>query len=412
MARVPREVGVGISRTGRWLTAAAASLLALGLTLPAQSEPEGTVYGMGEPTAIPDSYLVVLTDQQPRAGVSALAGQLLDRHGGAVRRTFTGIGGFSATMSEQQARELAADPGVARVEQNRTLSIQPMSAAGTQENPPAWGIDRIDQQDLPLDAKYTYPADGSGVNAYIIDTGLRTTHSTFGGRAHSGWDFVDNDADASDGHGHGTHVAGTIGGAEYGVAKNVTLWGVRVLDDKGSGSTEQVVAGIDWVTKNAQKPAVANMSLGGTADPLLDDAVRRSIAAGITYAIAAGNGNAFGQQQNACAGSPSRVAEAITVSATDKTDKKAKWANYGTCVDIFAPGVDITSSWGTSDTGTKTISGTSMATPHVAGAAAIYLGQHPGATPQQARDGLVNAASSGKVTSPGTGTPNKLLYVG
>ncbi len=279
-----------------------------------------------------------------------------------------------------------------------------------QQNPASWGLDRIDQRQLPLDDAYSYDRAGAGVTAYIIDTGVRVTHDDFGGRARSGYDFVDDDANADDCHGHGTHVGGTVAGSQYGVAKGADVVGVRVLNCQGSGSTSQVVSGIDWVTENAVKPAVANMSLGGGVDGVLDDAVRRSIDSGVSYAIAAGNGNILGWPQDACNYSPARVPEAITVGATDRDDQRASFSNYGTCLDVFAPGVDITSAWIGSDSDTNTISGTSMATPHVAGVAALYLEGNPSATPAQVRDAVVNNATSDVVGDPRAGSPNKLLY--
>jgi hypothetical protein len=279
----------------------------------------------------------------------------------------------------------------------------------TQANPP-WGLDRIDQRALPLSASYTYPNTAPNVHAYIIDTGIRFSHSQFGGRAASGFDAVDGGS-ADDCNGHGTHVAGTVGGSTYGVAKQVSLVGVRVLNCQGSGTNAQVVGGIDWVTANAVKPAVANMSLGGGANTAIDNAVSGSISSGVTYAIAAGNGDIFGNRQNACNYSPARVAAAITVGATQSNDAAASFSNYGTCVDILAPGVSILSSWYTNDTATNTISGTSMATPHVAGAAALVLSANPGWSNLQVRDYLVNNATPNVVTNPGTGTPNRLLYV-
>jgi len=315
------------------------------------------------------------------------------------------VRGFATTMSESNARRLAADTSVDYVQQNQTHTV-----TATQTNPPSWGLDRIEQRNLPLDNSYTYPTTASAVHAYVIDTGVRFTHSTFGGRATSGRDTIDNDDDATDCHGHGTHVAGTVGGTEYGVAKGAQIVGVRVLNCAGSGTTAQVVAGIDWVTANAIKPAVANMSLGGGRDTVLDNATANSIASGITYSVSAGNGNVIGVGQPACNYSPARVATAITVGATDITDRRASFSNYGTCVDIFAPGVDITSSWNGSDTDTETISGTSMSAPHVAGAAAMVLAFKPTYTPLQVRNALVNRATNGVVINPGTGSPNKLLY--
>jgi subtilisin family serine protease len=309
-------------------------------------------------------------------------------------------------MTARQARRMAADPAVAYVQPNVVHR-----ASDTQANPPSYGLDRIDQRNRPLSASYTYSTTASGVHAYIIDTGSRTGHQDFGGRAFSGFDAVDG-GPADDCNGHGTHVAGTVGGTAHGVAKGVQLVAVRVLNCQGSGTTAQVVAGIDWVTANAAKPAVANMSLGGGADTALDNAVRASIGSGVSYAIAAGNG-LFGLfPLDACTQSPARVAEAVTVSATDSSDRKPSWANRGTCVDVFAPGISITSSWSTSDTATNTISGTSMATPHVAGAAALYLATHPAATPAQVSSAITGNATAGVVVSPGSGSPNRLLYTG
>ena len=284
-----------------------------------------------------------------------------------------------------------------------------MSLSTTQTNA-TWGLDRIDQRSRPLSTTYTYFNTGAGVRAYIIDTGIRFSHSQFGGRASSGFDAVDGGS-ADDCHGHGTHVAGTVGGSTYGVAKGVSLIGVRVLNCSGSGTNSGVIAGVNWVTGNHQagQPAVANMSLGGGASSALDTAVRNSIADGVSYAVAAGNGNALGIAQNACNSSPARVAEAMTISATDSSDRKASWANYGNCVDWFAPGVSITSAWYNSNTATRTISGTSMATPHTAGVAALYLQSNPSATASSVRTALFNLTTKGIVTSSST-TNNHLLF--
>ncbi|MEO6086109.1 MAG: S8 family peptidase, partial [Umezawaea sp.] len=298
---------------------------------------------------------------------------------------------------------LAADPAVASVSQDAEVRV-----VDTQPNPPSWGLDRIDQRDLPLNASFTYPTTAANVRAYIIDTGIRTTHSTFGGRAT--WGFNAVDGDNTDCNGHGTHVAGTVGGAQYGVAKGVQLVAVKVLDCAGSGTFAGVISGVDWVTGNAVKPAVANMSLGGTASAAtapLEAAVRASIASGVTYAVASGNSNA-----NACTFSPALVAEAITVNASDTTDRRASFSNYGTCTDLFAPGVNITSSWNTSDSATNTISGTSMASPHTAGVAAAYLATHPGAAPAAVQSALIADSTPGKITDPGPGSPNRLLFLG
>lgn len=346
-------------------------------------------------TAVQNSWIVVLKDGTTRAADLGVTPNHTYR---------SALTGFSASMSGAKAAELSADPRVAYVQQNATVRINETQPNAT------WGIDRIDQRNLPLSKTYTYNTTASNVTAYIIDTGIRTSHSEFGGRASVGTDTVGGGQNGQDCNGHGTHVAGTVGGKTYGVAKGVKLVAVRVLDCQGSGTTAGVIAGIDWVTANAKKPAVANMSLGGSADAALDNAVKKSIGSGVSYAIAAGNGNFLGLPANACNYSPARVPEAITVGATDNTDRRASFSNYGTCLDLFAPGVNITSSWKDSDTATNTISGTSMATPHTAGAAALYLATHATASPVQVRDALVNGATSGKVQDPRTGSPNKLLY--
>ncbi|MER5466405.1 S8 family peptidase [Streptomyces sp. NPDC002668] len=346
-------------------------------------------------TAVQNSWIVVLKDGTTRAADLGVTPNHTYR---------SALTGFSASMSGAKAAKLSADPRVAYVQQNATVRINETQPNAT------WGIDRIDQRNLPLSKTYTYNTTASNVTAYIIDTGIRTSHSEFGGRASIGTDTVGGGQNGQDCNGHGTHVAGTVGGKTYGVAKGVKLVAVRVLDCQGSGTTAGVIAGIDWVTANAKKPAVANMSLGGSADAALDNAVKKSIGSGVSYAIAAGNGNFLGLPANACNYSPARVPEAITVGATDNTDRRASFSNYGTCLDLFAPGVNITSSWKDSDTATNTISGTSMATPHTAGAAALYLATHATASPVQVRDALVNGATSGKVQDPRTGSPNKLLY--
>ncbi|ATL86192.1 MULTISPECIES: S8 family peptidase [Streptomyces] len=364
---------------------------------------EGTVYGTQAENAVDGSYIVML-----KGGKSVKAASegkdLAEQYGGKLRRTYdSAINGFSASgLTDTEAKRLAADPSVAKVVQNHRYTIK-----GTQENPPSWGLDRIDQEDTEGDKAYNYPdSAGEGVTAYVIDTGVRTSHKDFEDRATSGFDAVDNDDDADDGNGHGTHVAGTIAGAEHGVAKKAKIVAVRVLDDQGSGTTEQVVAGIDWVTENHEGPSVANMSLGGTPDEALDAAVQKAIDSGVTFGVAAGNESA-----DASGSSPARVEDAITVASSTDQDEQSDFSNYGSVVDIYAPGSDITSDWNTGDDATNTISGTSMATPHVVGAAAVYLSGHQDAKPADVSKALTDGATADKISNPGEDTPNKLLKV-
>ncbi len=357
-------------------------------------------------------YIVVLKDDVASSG--AVADQHKGRHGARLKHVYRhALKGYAARIPAHKVDEVRADSRVAYVEPDGEAK-----ALQTTQSNAIWGLDRVDARS-GLNGTFTYSNTGAGVDAYIIDTGIRMTHAELGGRAVDGRDTVENDNTAQDCNGHGTHVAGTTGGSTYGVAKSVKLVGVRVLNCEGSGTWSGVIAGIDWVTEdhkqkeaadpNAPAPAVANMSLGGGASTAVDDAVRRSIGSGVSYAIAAGNGNLAGVHQDACKSSPARVAEAMTISATDKTDRKASWANYGKCVDWFAPGVGITSAWHTGDGDLNTISGTSMATPHTAGVAALALQATPSATPQQVRDEVYARTTRGIVTSSKTAN-NHLLY--
>lgn len=310
------------------------------------------------------------------------------------------LNGFTVGMSAAQAKKLAQDPDVALVEEDGYVMIN------TVQSNPVWNLDRIDQPLLPLNAQYGYSVNGKGVNAYVIDTGINIDHADFAGRAVHGYSALSSAGglpDYADCNGHGTHVAGSLGGSNYGVAKGVKLVNVRVLNCKGSGTISAVISGINWVTQNRVLPAVANMSLGGGHSSAMDLALQNSIASGVTYAVAAGNEN-----QPACNTSPADVPEAVTVGATDKTDKRASFSNYGSCVDLFAPGVSIASDWITGAASSMTLSGTSMASPHVAGAAALYLASYPGSTPAQVATALTSKAS-GVVSSAGTGSPNLLL---
>ncbi|MEV6424282.1 S8 family peptidase [Streptomyces sp. NPDC051662] len=392
------------TRIAAAITAAAAAAAMTALAVPAQAAPAvGTVVGADAKDAVQGSYIVTLKETAGLKSASAAGRSVVSEYGGTVKRTYTAaLNGYAAELSPAQARRLAADPAVDQVFQDREVH-----ALATQTNPPSWGLDRIDQAALPLNNSFTYPdSAGEGSTVYVIDTGVRITHQDIAGRATNGYDAVDNDNTAQDGNGHGTHVAANAAGTAYGVAKKARIVAVRVLNNAGSGTTAQVVAGIDWVTNNHGPRSVANVSLGGGANAAIDTAVQNSINSGVTYAIAAGNSGANAQNY-----SPARVADAITVGATTSTDARASYSNFGARVDLFAPGSAITSAWNTSDTATSSISGTSMATPHVAGAAAVYLAGHPTATPAQVATALVNGATNGVVTNPGTGSPNKLLRI-
>jgi subtilisin family serine protease len=374
----------------------------------------GSIGQVNEP--VPDQYIVTLRTDDA-AAVPAVADALAGHHDGQVLDVYqSALHGFSVHMDESDAAALAADPAVASVEEDGYVH-----ATTVQSPAPSWGIDRVDERNFPLDSQYSYAASGANVHAYVIDTGIVTSHADFGGRASVGIDEIGGGACATspiDESGHGTHVAGTIGGATYGVAKSVSLVSVRVLNCSGSGTNGSVIAGVDWVTDNAIKPAVANMSLGGSSSSTIDDAIRASIASGVTYVVAAGNAN-----KDACTTSPADVTQAITVGATgiypvpappasSASDGRSSFSNWGPCLDLFAPGAGIKSDWDTSTTATNVISGTSMAAPHVTGAAALFLSRNPDATPDDVAAAILGNASTGKVTGGGSGSPDRLLYTG
>jgi aqualysin 1 len=275
---------------------------------------------------------------------------------------------------------------------------------GTQSSA-VWNLDRLDQRALPLDTTFSYGVTGAGVTVYVVDTGIRSTHAEFGGRVRPGFTVFTDAYGTEDCHGHGTHVAGTVGGATYGVARDVALVPVRVMSCSGSGSVSSIIAGLDWIAAHRSGPTVVNMSLGGGASNALDTAVRNLIAGGVTVAVAAGNANA-----DACSYSPARVGEAITTGATTSSDARASYSNYGACVNVFAPGSSVRAATNTSDTSSGTKSGTSMASPHAAGVAALLLQTAPSATPAQVFTMLRDAATSGRLTGLGAGSPNLLLY--
>jgi subtilisin family serine protease len=354
---------------------------------------------------VPNQYIIQFVDSVTRGDVPDLADQLvLEQGGGEVMQVYRyAIKGFAARIPARAALAIAHNPRVALVEEDSVVS-----ANATQLNPPSWGLDRIDQHALPLNNKINYDSNGGGVHVYVIDTGILTSHVDFGGRASVAIDVLGDGHNGIDCNGHGTHVSGIIGGTTYGVAKNVQLFAVRVLDCTGQGTSSTVTSGVDWVTGHAIHPAIANMSLGGPKSTSEDDAVRNSIASGVTYTIAAGNVVPNGQ--DASNFSPSDVSTAIVVGATDISDARASFSNFGSVLSTFAPGVNITSDWIGSNTATQTESGTSMAAPHVAGLASLYLQGFPTATPATVQGIIVSNSTGGVVSNPGTGSPNLLGF--
>ena len=393
----------GQSTRGRFAEAPAVDPTQPSLDFPALGQDQKVLKSKN---AVPGQYIVVYKDDvddlyATASDAKSKAVQMSNMYGASLRRVYSNaIKGFSARMSAEAAETLSQDDRVLFVEEDSVVT-----ATATQSNP-SWGLDRVDQRSMPLDSTYSSDKTGAGVTAYIIDSGIRTTHNDFGGRASVAYDAMGDGKNGQDCYGHGTHVAGTVGGTNYGVAKGVSLKAVRVLGCDGSGQMSQLVAGIDWVTANRVLPAVANISIGysGTSRAL-DTSIGNSIASGVTYVVAAGN-----SALDACNYSPSHISAAITVGAIMNTDARAAWSNYGSCVDVFAPGASIVSDWWSSDDATGNQSGTSMASPHVAGAAALYLESNPSASPAAVSNAIVNMSTPGVVTNLGAGSPNRLLY--
>ncbi|MEM9456747.1 MAG: S8 family serine peptidase [Myxococcota bacterium] len=360
------------------------------------------VYRIGEPTAdgmvregTSTGRFIVVFDEQEFASAS-MGAMMTQFNSFNVEETFDTqmLHGFVAPLSEDELEQVRYEPGVAFIEEEQVFSASAVAS---------WGLDRIDQATLPLDGNYSVPVDGTGVHAYIVDSGIRSGHSQFTGRIGNGFTAVNDGNGTEDCDDHGTHVAGTVGGSTFGVATNVTLHPVRVLNCNGAGSTSGILNALSWIEQNAQSPAVVNMSLGGGASPTLDNAINSLVGDGLTVVVAAGNEN-----QNACNVSPARAPSAITVGATSTNDSQASFSNYGSCVDMFAPGVNITSALSGSNNQTGNLSGTSMAAPHVAGVAALILEGNPSASPAEITAALLDNATPDLVPNP-KGSPNLLL---
>nr|WP_324256873.1 S8 family serine peptidase [Cellvibrio fontiphilus] len=386
-------------------------------SLPTAAAKPAPIYGLDHPLRIPDQYVVVLKPQaqaQNKAALNALK-QELDDKGFVVEHQFKrALDGFKINIGKSSGAKLAANsnsldalsrnPHVAFIEADRWVYADQINTNVRTQSPVVWGLDRIDQEHLPLSNSYSYSRTGAGVNVYVIDSGIRADHQEFTGRVAGGVSFANNPSALDDCTGHGTHVAGTIGGNMFGVAKEVTLWSVRVFDCSNTTSWSQILAGLEWVIANHQRPAIINMSLGGSRFNSINLAVDNAVSAGISVVVAAGNSN-----EDACNTSPASANSALTVGASTLTDSRADFSNWGSCVDLFAPGQYISSSWHTSTTAINSQSGTSMAAPHVAGAVALYLQQQPQATPAQVAQALVDNANKSKLLNTGSGSPNLLL---
>ncbi|MFK8137974.1 MAG: S8 family serine peptidase [Bdellovibrionales bacterium] len=358
---------------------------------------EGQYIVVYRPSSVQDK-VQSLGVQSMSIAVNAVVNDMSDKVGAIAVRSFSStINAGVFRLTQAQLLKVKSDPQVAYVEPDHIISVNTI-----QQNP-EWGLDRLDQQATEGDAIYEYSQGSGQVHAYVIDTGINIDHQEFEGRAVHGVDLVDQDSDSTDCNGHGTHVAGTIGGKTYGVAKNVKLVGIRALNCRGSGRYSDIIAGVEWVKENHIKPAVANMSLGGPSSQALEDAVDKAVQAGVVMVVAAGNSN-----RDACDSSPAKNVNSITVGASDQKDKRASFSNFGSCVDIFAPGVDIKSAWYDSNSVTKTIDGTSMAAPHVAGVVSLYLSKNPTASPLDAREAVVGSAVANAI-SDNRGSANFLL---